>query len=169
MPVAQPRSHRGQIAGVSLRVKRVITSDPRLARRRRKKNHLFAQVVFLCWRKPIFPGRLQPSIFGAGELNFRVRDGNGWTLAAINTNYSVCCLTGQLQYNTTAFENCKPFFKIFRKNFAAKAAGLEKRLSQIVLNRASATRGFLKPRSRAHLPYHTQPATADTGLEFHSE
>ena len=26
------------------------------------------------------------------------------------------------------FENCKPFFKIFRKNFAAKAAGLEKRL-----------------------------------------
>ena len=67
------------------------------------------------------------------------------------------------------FENCKPFFKIFRKNFAAKAAGLEKRLSKIVLKRASATRGFLKPRSRAHLPYHTQPATADTGLEFHSE
>ena len=58
---------------------------------------------FQCWRKPIFPGRHQPSIFGAGELNFRVRDGNGWTLAAINTNYSVCCLTGQLQYNTTAF------------------------------------------------------------------
>ena len=35
---------------------------------------------------PIFPGRLQPSIFGAGELNCRVRDGNGWTLTAINTN-----------------------------------------------------------------------------------
>ena len=52
------------------------------------------------------------------------------------------------------FENCKPFFKIFRKNFAAKAAGPEKRLSTIVLNRASATRGFLKPtRSRAHLSY----------------
>ena len=46
------------------------------------------QVAFQCWRKPIFPGRLQPSIFGTGELNFRVRDGNGWTLAAINTNYS---------------------------------------------------------------------------------
>ena len=38
---------------------------------------------------PIFPGRLQPSIVGASELNFRVRDGNGWTLAAISTNYSV--------------------------------------------------------------------------------
>ena len=35
---------------------------------------------------PIFPARLQASIFGASELNFRVRDGNGWTLTAINTN-----------------------------------------------------------------------------------
>ena len=38
---------------------------------------------------PIFPVRLQTSIFGASELNFRVRDGNGWTLALINTNYFV--------------------------------------------------------------------------------
>ena len=36
---------------------------------------------------PIFPGRRQPSIVGAGELNYRVRNGNGWTLTAINTNY----------------------------------------------------------------------------------
>ena len=36
---------------------------------------------------PIFPVRLQTSIFGASELNFRVRDGNGWTLALISTNY----------------------------------------------------------------------------------
>ena len=42
------------------------------------------------------------------------------------------------------FENCKPFFKIFRKNFAAKAAGLEKRLSQIVLKRASAGKRLSK-------------------------
>ena len=35
---------------------------------------------------PIFPGRLQPSIFGADELNYRVRNGNGWTLALISTN-----------------------------------------------------------------------------------
>ena len=35
---------------------------------------------------PIFPGRLQPSIFGRSELNFRVRNGNGWTLALINTD-----------------------------------------------------------------------------------
>ena len=37
---------------------------------------------------PIFPGRLQPSIVGRNELNFRVRDGNGWTLILISTNYS---------------------------------------------------------------------------------
>ena len=36
---------------------------------------------------PIFPGRHQPSIVGANELNFCVRDGNRWTLIAINTNY----------------------------------------------------------------------------------
>ena len=36
---------------------------------------------------PIFPVRLQTSIFGRNELNFRVRNGNGWTLILINTNY----------------------------------------------------------------------------------
>ena len=38
---------------------------------------------------PIFPGRHQPSIVGAYELNFCVRDGNRWTLIAINTNYEM--------------------------------------------------------------------------------
>ena len=36
---------------------------------------------------PIFPVRLQTSIFGRSELNFRVRNGNGWTLALISTYY----------------------------------------------------------------------------------
>ena len=35
---------------------------------------------------PIFPCSRPQSIVGASELNFRVRDGNGWTLTAINTN-----------------------------------------------------------------------------------
>ena len=38
---------------------------------------------------PILPVRLQTSIVGRNELNFRVRDGNGWTLALISTNYEV--------------------------------------------------------------------------------
>ena len=41
---------------------------------------------------PIFPGRRQPSIVGRNELNYRVRNGNGWTLALINTNYFVFLL-----------------------------------------------------------------------------
>ncbi len=34
------------------------------------------------WRRPIFPRGCPLSIFGAGELNFRVRDGNGCGLSA---------------------------------------------------------------------------------------
>ena len=62
------------------------------------------------------------------------------------------------------FENCKPFFKIFRKNFAAKAAGLEKRLSKIVLKRASADPSLSKTSGDlAHLPYTpSQPSRTDS-------
>ena len=38
-------------------------------------------------RLPIFPGRLQPSIFGTTELNFCVRNGNRWDLCVIGTGY----------------------------------------------------------------------------------
>ena len=41
----------------------------------------------MCWHRPIFPGRFQPSIVGTDELNFRVRNGNGWTLAVKDTDY----------------------------------------------------------------------------------
>ena len=57
------------------------------------KKHIFPQKkrtskdVRFVLALPIFPGRLQPSIVGRSELNFRVRDGNGWTLALISTNY----------------------------------------------------------------------------------
>ena len=43
--------------------------------------------VVSCWRIPIFPGRLQPSIFGTTELNFCVRNGNRWTLCVNLTNF----------------------------------------------------------------------------------
>ena len=36
---------------------------------------------------PIFPASHPASIVGADELNFCVRDGNRWTLIAINTNF----------------------------------------------------------------------------------
>ncbi len=43
-------------------------------------------IGYLCRHRPIFPGRFQPSIFGTNELNYRVRNGNGWTLIVINTD-----------------------------------------------------------------------------------
>ena len=44
---------------------------------------------------PIFPGRRQPSIVGRNELNYRVRNGNGWTLALISTNYLSSGIPGE--------------------------------------------------------------------------
>ena len=54
---------------------------------KRKKEPRLSSWFFFVLAIPIFPGRLQPSIVGRSELNFRVRDGNGWTLALISTNY----------------------------------------------------------------------------------
>ena len=45
---------------------------------------LYENTHYRCWHLPIFPGRRQPSIFGTTGLNFRVRDGNGWTPCVIN-------------------------------------------------------------------------------------
>ena len=44
---------------------------------------------------PIFPGRRQPSIVSRNELNCRVRNGNGWTLALISTNSMSSGLAGK--------------------------------------------------------------------------
>ena len=43
---------------------------------------------------PILPGRCQPSIVSRDELNYRVRNGNGWTLILISTNYCYPTLAG---------------------------------------------------------------------------
>ena len=40
---------------------------------------------------PIFTASRPATIVGADELNFCVRDGNRWTLIAINTNYLIGC------------------------------------------------------------------------------
>ena len=56
---------------------------------------------------PIFPGRLQPSIVSRSELNFRVRDGNGWTLALINTNCVGVLLLQPQTYHIRFFFLCQ--------------------------------------------------------------
>ena len=52
-----------------------------------KKNSYRKGNCFQCWHRSIFPGGFPPSIFDTDELNYRVRDGNGWTLIVIDTNY----------------------------------------------------------------------------------
>ena len=43
----------------------------------------------MCRLWPIFPTRRQASIFGTAELNFRVRNGYGWTLCVKITDFCV--------------------------------------------------------------------------------
>ena len=60
----------------------------------KKRSSRISAAASLCWRRAIFPGRRQPSIVATDELNFRVRNGNGWTLIVIGTNFVVADLTG---------------------------------------------------------------------------
>ena len=56
----------------------------------KKKRHPIG--CLLCVGATYFSGCVgPPSIVGRSELNFRVRNGNGWTLALISTNYEVYC------------------------------------------------------------------------------
>ena len=83
--------------------------------KRKAPNHKVK--CFLCCHLPIFPGRYQPSIVGATELNCRVREGNGCTLTAIDTNFGVnraypIRLKARLfhAFRRFVFERRKPFF-----------------------------------------------------------
>ena len=52
----------------------------------KKTTASFSRSGYLVLALPIFPASHPASIVGADELNFCVRDGNRWTLVAINTN-----------------------------------------------------------------------------------
>ena len=45
----------------------------------RKTRETYSVSLEICRLWAIFPGRRQPSIFATAALNFRVRNGNGWT------------------------------------------------------------------------------------------
>ena len=81
----------------------------------RKKNHP-VRSGSLCRRRPIFPGSCPPSIFGAVELNYRVRDGNGWDLNAIDTDFGVRFFR-KLSYNITHKTVCQVLFSFFSDFF----------------------------------------------------
>ena len=58
---------------------------------------------------PIFPASHPASIVGADELNFCVRDGNRWTLIAINTNYVGWVLPISFMSKPSLGSNCFAF------------------------------------------------------------
>ena len=93
---------------------------PDLLNRRSETKKRTSEDVRFVLALPIFPGRLQPSIVGRSELNFRVRDGNGWTLALISTN---CCIATVL-YSNKPLSNCQvvpsgTFKRFAQQNLAA--------------------------------------------------
>ena len=68
-------------------------------------------------QRSIFPGSHPPSIFDAEELNFRVRDGNGWVLFAFVTEFlfsrGLCTLkTKQLTSNLDSLLSLTFFFLV---------------------------------------------------------
>ena len=71
-------------------------------RTKKRKSSLRTDCFCLCRRRPIFPGSYPPSIFGTIELNYRVRDGNGWDLNVIDTDY-MCANTYILYLKSRSF------------------------------------------------------------------
>ena len=52
------------------------------------RGSLFASPIWRCRHWAIFPRSFPRSIVATAELNFRVRNGNGWTLCVCNTDYA---------------------------------------------------------------------------------
>ena len=55
------------------------------SRYKTKRPRLTCLGLFLARQRPTLAGGVPPTTIGAGELNFRVRDGNGCDLSAIVT------------------------------------------------------------------------------------
>ena len=82
-----------------------------------KNAHPIGWTLWFVSALPIFPGRFQPSIFGANELNYRVRDGNGWTLIAINTDSRNCSSRERKRYSNRTQHKLQAFFSFFLQFF----------------------------------------------------
>ena len=84
---------------------------------KKKKPQLLLQFFILCRHRLIFPGRFQPSIVSTDELNYRVRDGNGWTLIAKNTDYA-CAYYALVLISEAIIYDCHGFVNTFLKYFS---------------------------------------------------
>ena len=82
---------------------------------KKKKQPVYSQIALQCRRRPIFPGSCPPSIFGTIELNYRVRDGNGWNLNVIDTDWlkSFPLKQGTLYYSKCPLSSLFLIFLLF--------------------------------------------------------
>ena len=85
-----------------------------------KKTEHAIKHALLCRRRPIFPGSCPPSIFGAVELNYRVRDGNGWDLNAIDTDFTHKVFPECSYILAQRFRFVKSFFYFLKTFFRSK-------------------------------------------------
>ena len=90
--LAQQKKQSAVRAGMGLyprffkvcRGKEILQTSQKKQKEREVTGSDFSKMLAL----PIFPASHPASIVGACELNFCVRNGNRWTLTAINTNFS---------------------------------------------------------------------------------
>ena len=88
--------------------------EPPTRKKTKIKQPPYWMTAIKCRRRPIFPGSFPPSIFGTSELNYRVRNGNGWTLIVINTDCeNVYRVSRECYYYTTAKGKSQAFFRLF--------------------------------------------------------
>ncbi len=104
--------------------------------------------VLKCWHLLIFPGSCPPSIFSASELNFCVRNGNRWTLTAINTNYFVA-LIGQQKDYIIRYYICQHFFTIFLKLKSSACSSASERASSAGKSTRKPAGAFAEARTSA--------------------
>ena len=111
----------------------------------------------MCRHRLIFPGRFQPSIVSTDELNYRVRDGNGWTLIAKNTDsrlrYSVF-----VSFSLTIIHICICFVNTYFDIFCS----FSKKLSDKKKNRSYYCSSFALCRHRLIFPGRFQPSIVST-------
>ena len=60
------------------------------------------------WRRPTLPGPFGPSTIGAGRLNFRVRNGNGWDPAAMVTKTMRMLLEHSIASTKSPYSDSSP-------------------------------------------------------------
>ena len=76
---------------------------------KRKSREPIGSLLYGIRRRPMLPGRVQPSTFGTERLNFCVRDGNRWDPLVIATGNGELFTCGESRNEiVSSFPRCSP-------------------------------------------------------------